>query len=812
MATTQQALALQMIAQLRQLDPSASAEIGTPERKIIDTVAQSLFDSQIDLDALSSALDIDTKYGASLDRFLNLFSFTRQQATFATGFVTFSRDTASNYDIRVPANSTVTAAAATDGSEGSTDVQFTTLYDTLLPAGTLAVVTPVRASIAGASGNVAANRINSISNTPIFGITGVTNEVATSGGNDAETDDELKVRFKNTVFRNLAGTQDQYLALAVATAFTTRANVVGPVSNYREYMQVPPVDDFSGYDIDGDTDDDAGGGVANEYTTALSTLPFAKYIYATEMPVFVSSLDLGPGVVFYRQDIDFRINTSDVARNIGDAFRLANVGLGPVVASTPNTPNITFTNVYDAFGGGNPDITAIRPSDLVLVEYNYLSEASRNDVTLSITNAVDVYIDGGNDIPASTITTRPTTATAFVDNPNSKFHYENFRRVGGPEKRPLIGNVLQQLYWQPISGVPDQIIVGPETYFAGTHYWAISDTSAIGGTIRARDGIEWSTKVRGKLAGDPLGNPSLYTGRIITDNTGDPTEGQSVEVDSYLYDKNIVDLQASLEGSKQITTDVLAHKSKIRYFKLDVTVMYQNGVSISDTNNNISSTMGTYLQGLYFGAVVQLSDMLQVIHNVSGVDNVRWSSDTPGAADVARVFETDLNGNPLANVTIERYQPGSTSLPEIQAMFIGPMTGGHIDIASSSGSVSFTASDTLSHINSEIGSLFSPGAVTVTEDIRSTTGVRYPIRSFRITWTSNGAHPLLIGSARTVTPTTSPYIFDTDFFLRDDEQARIPALYTAPVIPLVALAPNASDTVPGLIIRSRAQNTFIRSQ
>jgi hypothetical protein len=52
MALTQSQIALQMLAQFRRLDPSVSAEVGTPERKILDTVAQSLSDSQLDLSAL----------------------------------------------------------------------------------------------------------------------------------------------------------------------------------------------------------------------------------------------------------------------------------------------------------------------------------------------------------------------------------------------------------------------------------------------------------------------------------------------------------------------------------------------------------------------------------------------------------------------------------------------------------------------------------------------------------------------------------------------------------------------------------------
>src|SRR4051794_21623613 len=105
MALTQNQLALQMLAQLRVLDPSVSAEVGTPERKILDTVAQALSDTQVDLTQLASALDIDAKYGSNLDNFLALFGFGRQQAVQATGFVTFHRDVASTVDIRIPAGS-----------------------------------------------------------------------------------------------------------------------------------------------------------------------------------------------------------------------------------------------------------------------------------------------------------------------------------------------------------------------------------------------------------------------------------------------------------------------------------------------------------------------------------------------------------------------------------------------------------------------------------------------------------------------------------------------------------------------------------
>lgn len=793
MALTQQQLALQMLAQLRVLDPSVSGEVGSPERKILDTVGQALSENQIDLDALSNSLNVDTKYGATLDRFLNIFGFSRQKATYATGFVTFSRNAPSNVDIRIPAGTQLQAALPAIpnlGQDYPQQIQFLTVYDGTIPAGaTDSEQVPIRAAIAGIYGNVAANYINQIvGSNAVYGVTAVTNDVATTGGKDAEDDDEYKVRFKNTVFRNLAGTQDQYMALAIATAFTSRANVVGPQSTYQEYIQVPSVDDTA----------TGGGGNAGEYSSALSTLPYAKYVFKTEQPTFISSRDVGPDSFFYRQDVDFRVNLTATEKNRGDAKRLFTAGTGPdpTAAANANNPSITFTNIYT---GTNADVSAIRPNDLVLLEYSYMSAASRNDMTLGITNAVDVYIDGGNNVTSSTVVARPSTATAFLTDPNSKFYYENYRRVGQPEKRPLLGNILLPLFWQPSYDVPDQIIVGTNTYFKNVHYWAVEDVSNLAGTVRARNGMEWSTKAKGKLAGDVLGDPSNYTGQVITDNTGDPAGGMPIEIDGYTYDKNIVDLQAALKGSKQITTDVLAHKAKMRYFKLDVTTMYTNGAAIADVNSVISSSLQTYFRGLYFGAPVQLSDLLQIIHNIPGIDNVRWTADIPNPPTSVRVYETDANGQPLSTLSADRYQFGNATTKEIQAFYIqGNPTGGTASIFWPGKTMNFSPTATLAAIQAAFDAVWGAGVAVITEDSRPTTGVRVPVRSFRITWNANGAQ-----SAPTTYAlfTTGPYVFTYDFFLRDDEQASLA---------LAAYTPSSgiADTVPGLIIRPKAQNTW----
>jgi uncharacterized phage protein gp47/JayE len=809
---SQQDLALQMIAQLRVLDPSASAEIGTPERKILDTFAQALYDSQIDISALNNSLNLDDKFGTQLDRFLAIFGFGRRKATYASGFVTFSRTTPSTLDIRIPAGTTIQAPAENIGgtNEIVSNVQFSTTYDVILAAGDTSVYAPVRCNVAGSVGNVSANKITEFIGTTTYGITAVTNETKISNGADLESDTEFKLRFRNTVFRNLAGTQDQYMALAISTAFTSKANVVGPISLYKEYIQVPAVDDASAYDVDYPVgvDTETGGGSSGEYTTALSTIPYAKDIW-NQNPVFVSSNSDDITSIFYREGVDYDFNwSSSGAPNVGDTLRFNTASPAVLDSRVPGSlgipgvlaepSNVTFTNVYT---GADAAVAAIRPNDVVLLEYQYLSSASRNNKALNITNAVDVFIDGGNDTLASTVIPRPTTSTAFSNTSSSKYYYENYRRVGDSSRRPVIGNVFTPLFWQPVTDVPDTIVVGgTTTYYKGVHYWAVEDVSNLGGSVRSRCGIEWSVNTNGVLStDDPDASPGTYTGAVITNVTS-----ESIEVNDYVYDKNIIDLQSALEGSKQITTDVLARKAKRRYFKLNLAIMYTPGVSIANVNAQISLAVDRFLKSLYFGSAIQLSDLLQVVHGVSGVDNVRWVPDSPATSiavaqpNQTRVIETDIDGNPLLNVRSERTSPGTSGSHEFQALYLtgNPISGTFKLVWRHAESSDLNYDATAGQIQTELRAIIGENVV-VTEDTRPTDGVITPIRSFVVEWPSNGDQEINIESIPSLAG--GDYAIANDFFLKDDELAAL----SAGVL--------STDSAAGIIAEPRAQNTWVRT-
>lgn len=767
---TQNEIALAMIQQLRMLDPSVSASVGTPERKIIDTVAQVIAERSIDLNQLEGAFDIDSKFGEDLDSFLAIFGYGRQTGSQAIGYCTFSRVTPSVYAIPIPSGTPVQASLDSE----SAGVNFVTAGYGEIPAGGTEVTVPIRATVVGTIGNVATGSINSFGRTPITGVTTVTNEIPTRGGSNPETDAEFKVRFKNTVFRNLAGTYDQYLALAVATQFTTKANVVGPISRYQEYIQVPDVDDASPDPDSGDT----GNGSTNDFTSALSTIPYSKHTYDS-IPYYLTNGEAGANAVFYKRDLDFVMNSPPIFK--GDTFRQLDPALPNEAALQglyPHHPNVTFRNVFTL---DDTTVQALRPGDIVLFEHSYMSDCSRNDWDRQILNAVDVFVNGSNPTLADTTAAKPNGSDNMFTSDSSSFLYsENYRRAGEAARRPVQGNIFTGLFHAPVTDLPSTISTSDATYHKGVHYFVIQESDELGGTVRARTGIEWNPTVKGQAASDPASGP--YTGPTIAGSVD-----KALNVIGYSYDRNIVDLQLSLESNKQITTDVLAHASRTRYFKLDITVMYSSGSSSADVNTRIRSAVQTYFDGQYYGSVIQMSDLLQTIHNVAGVDNVRWSRDLTGTRH--NLTECDNNGESLANALIDRRTYGHASATEVQQLYLtGTPVSGTFKLQYQNGTP--TASIAYNASGATILAALQAQSVPVV----SVTGAGTATAPYVITFSANGLRDLIKVSTNALVGAATT--FDYDFFLKDDE---------LPSLPGTALS---TDTVAGLIIRPRAQNTW----
>lgn len=903
----------QMVAQLRILDPSISAEVGTPERKIIDTVAQALADNQVDLTGLSNATDIDSKFGANLDAFTALFGFARQGSTTASGYVVFSRNTPAPAVINIPLGATIQSNVS--NSQGQFMQYQATTGGSIAQGATSSSPVLVQCTTSGSVGSAAANTLTDLVGTPVVqGVTSVTNPAPITGGTDAESDDVYKARFKNTVFRNLAGTEDQYLALALAGTSVTKANVIGPVSTYQEYLQVPDVDDagfLAGVQYaNGATLPDGSvlgqsntGGIQGQWTSSLSAIPYAQDIYQQPPPTITNGAT--DGTYFFRQGMDYQFNYPSLI--FGDAER---------EGATPGTgaPNFTFLNVF------NPSSTAVytglqtaSPGNLMLSEFSYLSSASRNSIKHNVYNAVDIYTDGSISTTASTVflANIQQFTTRFTD----VLYIENFRRDGEPLQRPHPGNYFTPLPQSPLTSLPNTITVTNGSvitnYYLGYHYWLVHEVSVIGGTIRARDGIEWNSTLNADDGSGTTGTPDSTNLNpyqpVLTPYTPgtDVSAGSTtvaslitsqipVEVDNYGYDSNVVTLQASIEAARPVGNDALVHSVLTRYFKLDATVIYQANANAAVTNTAISTSLGAYYANQTFGSVIILSDLLGLIQQTNGVANVRWSNDLPSVPTQIRVCETDINGFPLYTPWVDRlingvastgaetqrlYVPGTSLAPEYQisvpitaGTVVSSLTTTAITLAVPPGSIvlsdpttgltqtfttyganagwtvlpiepevamfPFTTSSEIIQTSFGVNDAFQiqyvdttnsvnwtsaviklagisttslqtaltsgtgyPGSglyhgMTVVSDTFQTPDVNHPMTTFSLTMSAVG--PAVLPSIVNLNVTDSFYTYDSDFYLRDNELAAIPT----------GMSPN--DTVPGAIIRPRAQGTFIR--
>ena len=659
-----------ILNQLRLTDPSVSAEVGTPEREFIEAIAEIIASAQVDFSVLDSQHDIDTMTGSRLDSYLGLFGFQRQQGLAAGGVVTFSCNTTATSDIVIPVGTPVSATAS---DPTFPDVTFNTTLTVTLPTGGLEVDAPVQAALPGTIGNVAANSVTGFAGIKtIIGISGVRNDAAMSGGTDPESDDDFRIRFKNTIFRNMAGTNDQFLALAVSQPNVTKAVVVGPISRYQEYVLVPSVDDAAMNTASGDDKnyDPGGTNFTHKRTTAASTIPYSKYTYNAQY--YVSD-----GTSFARPDVDYVFNRHPIDPANGSGGHrhfLVSGGSGPT--GNPKTdcqPNITIlghsSSVFPVM---------LQPGTTVLLEHAYISNNSRNDINSGVMNAVDVFTNGSFSRSVKSAEVMPGSGNILQNSNANAWTYQlspviNFRRFLTTDPAS-VGNKIVPLFWQPVLTVPAKVSIkhsntttytlyGARFYSAGEYYYddpngtytgaqvsagyprvanyiGVYESNGYQGTLRARSGLE----IR---AGKNVRKP-------VEDGTHESFDGtdtgfigsQFVGSLAYTYDQNPGALQAIMEQNKQVTTDVLVHRAVDRFFHINITVMYTAGATPSVVDAGVLVAMTTYFENQYFGATIQLSDILQVVHNVPGVDNVRWTHDI--TVGTHKVEEVKANGDSLS--------------------------------------------------------------------------------------------------------------------------------------------------------------------
>jgi uncharacterized phage protein gp47/JayE len=187
------------------------------ERKSMETIVQSMVDwtrgvttkitdfrvgSKIRTIQESVALVVEELYDKVYrntkvlieENIYTVMGFSKRQATYATGKVTFSRTTPADADYLISSGTIVKSKATAT----TPPIQYRTTADVLMATGTTSVDAPVVCLTAGKIGNVEANSITDFVTKP-SGIDAVTNQTAFSNALDQETQDEQKVRFQKYI-------------------------------------------------------------------------------------------------------------------------------------------------------------------------------------------------------------------------------------------------------------------------------------------------------------------------------------------------------------------------------------------------------------------------------------------------------------------------------------------------------------------------------------------------------------------------------------------------------------------------------------
>jgi uncharacterized phage protein gp47/JayE len=355
-----------MLAKLKVTVPGFSFELGTPERKILDAVGESISEAYVDQYLVGSLLDVNSKSGLELEQFVGIFGFGRLQGRQASGVVRVELSTANTQDIPIALGTQFYTKQGAANSDNP--LYFSSTQSVVIPAGSFVADVPVQCVSVGTLGNVPPDSITYLG--AIIGATSVTNLTAMTGGVDVENDSELRQRFKDTFMRNIAGTEDWYLGLAYQNQNVSRAVCFGPIRKYVTQIAVP-----------------SSGATLNLAPLLAADV---KYAWPQGESVFKN---LGQDdEVFYRPGDDY-IFTS------GSSPQFTNVSSGQLVVG-----------------------------DIVDLEFEYTTQSSRCQPQNGILNKVDMFVNGSD--PYLITERTVVSSTTLSSNSADELYTGNFARVG----------------------------------------------------------------------------------------------------------------------------------------------------------------------------------------------------------------------------------------------------------------------------------------------------------------------------------------------------------------------------------------------
>jgi uncharacterized phage protein gp47/JayE len=261
------------------------------------------------------------------------------------------------------------------------------------------------------------------------------------------------------------------------------------------------------------------------------------------------------------------------------------------------------------------------------IEYDYVPVYSRNDPFNTrfsqgfINNRVDIYVNGQNSASAAQSVPYVNTVK-FNNTAGSPLLRTKFVDLKG--NVPANNDVFIPLAYGPILdlnlpivGGLESFTIGGTTWKRGTNFDIVHQDDAFGYTPGSLQGIWW------KVASSPA---------PPANNTNLPTV-------NYTYNSVPSKVTSNLANWRLLGTDVQVHAGKVAWLTLNFAIVYDRNVVATTVNANVKSALDAFLKRLGFNAAVQVSDLIQVAHNVQGVDNIRLTTttDNPTTYAIQRV-------------------------------------------------------------------------------------------------------------------------------------------------------------------------------
>lgn len=658
-------------AAIKQINPDISTVSGDVIDCLFRAVSQVLSAAslnQIDPDTFWS---LSTKFGSDLDAFGAFLGFERLNGQKANVTLQFYLSTPSNTDFILPVGLQV---------EDASGHVFATTSQVSLSAGEKSVLAPAVAQKAGTEGNVEAFTLSSFASAVSPSLQ-VQNPEPATGGTNAETDAQFRLRIKQNLFCRQIGTAASFNQALLEVDDNSRAATIGAQKWHTQYGVLGDIK--GGIGLQSDVSDaqyvypdssyliknsgtanqtDYSAGIAYDFDLTNPTVPVFEIAATGALDLSSYSgaaLDaLGKQIGLARDPGSpatgmcyFSLLTSVNSTTIipaytaftlsGNQFQTTKNAFIEPLGQTSGAVPFTGLQAIDWASQTPPDsgesfnvnagtltpgnlygtISAFSPGAAPWSDEEYRSQLAAFLASQSGLNAGDMVYTAFQYNPACSRCDIPSGVTnkvdIFIDGSLSQAGSE----TGLISLTQLSSEEGQNWITQDGNNVP----AGSYIQLLGTPAIAALESGQV--SIGGQSYIVSLAKEGGKNA------RSLRSRAALVFQTGDLPQSGSSYVISFTQNKALIDSQYEADKITPLGLDVLVHEGREAMVSANLEVLPMTNATKSQIQTDIESLLDTYFSQLPFGAFINFSAILSTVQSSPYVQSCAFSEQNPLSVD-----------------------------------------------------------------------------------------------------------------------------------------------------------------------------------